>query len=84
MSATTASTSTLLRAERFSNPSCVSKIEKQVDRLEGIDELQLLWSSGRIGVDHAPAQTSVEQLIAAVNKAGNNSQASDFSSPIGN
>lgn len=78
MSNTTASTHTLLRAEGFSCPSCVSKIEKQVGRLKGVEKVQVHFASGRVEVDHDPAQTSVEQLIAAVDKAGYKSAVSAF------
>lgn len=71
-------THTLLRAEGFSCPSCVSKIEKQVGRLKGVENVKVHFASGRVEVDHDQAKTSVEDLIAAVQKAGYKSQASAF------
>jgi copper chaperone len=68
MSATT--TTTILRAEGFSCPSCVSKIEKQVGRLEGVDRVTVHFASARIEVDHDPAVASIDDLVAAVAKAG--------------
>jgi copper chaperone len=68
MSATT--TTTILRAEGFSCPSCVSKIEKQVGRLEGVDRVTVHFASARIEVDHDPAVASTDDLVAAVAKAG--------------
>lgn len=67
-SATT--THTTLRAEGFSCPSCVSKIEKQVGRLKGVDKVKVSFASARIEVDHEPDRVSVDDLVAAVAKAG--------------
>lgn len=71
-------THTLLRAEGFSCPSCVSKIEKQVGRLDGVENVKVHFASGRVEVDHNEAKTSVDDLIAAVQKAGYKSKASAF------
>jgi copper chaperone len=68
MSATT--TTTILRAEGFSCPSCVSKIENQVGRLQGVDRVTVHFASARIEVDHDPAVASIDDLVAAVAKAG--------------
>ncbi|WP_324649983.1 heavy-metal-associated domain-containing protein [Georgenia sp. M64] len=63
-------THTILRAEGFSCPSCVAKIEKRVGRLDGVSAVKVQFASARIEVDHDPAKASVEDLIAAVAKAG--------------
>jgi copper chaperone len=68
MSATT--TTTILRAEGFSCPSCVSKIEKRVGRLEGVDRVTVHFASARIEVDHDPVVASIDDLVVAVAKAG--------------
>ncbi|WBL19098.1 heavy-metal-associated domain-containing protein [Citricoccus sp. NR2] len=78
MNNTTDTTHTLLRAEGFSCPSCVSKIEKQVGRLDGVEGVKVHFASGRVEVDHDETTTSVDDLIAAVNKAGYKSKASAF------
>ncbi|WP_324653742.1 heavy-metal-associated domain-containing protein [Georgenia phoenicis] len=70
MSTTTNTTRTILRAEDFSCPSCVAKIEKQVGRLDGVDAVKVHFASARIEVDHDPTTASVEDLVAAVAKAG--------------
>ena len=71
-------TRTTLRAEGFSCPSCVAKIEKQVGRLEGVEGVKVHFASGRVEVDHDPTTTSVDDLIAAVGKAGYTSKAAAF------
>jgi copper chaperone len=70
MSTTTATTHTILRAEGFSCPSCVAKIEKQVGRLDGVATVKVHFASARIEIDHDPALVSVDELVAAVAKAG--------------
>ncbi|MCT2088031.1 cation transporter [Micrococcus terreus] len=68
MTATT--THTVLRAEGFSCPSCVHKIEKQVDRLPGVEAVKVHFASARIEIDHDAERVSVDDLVAAVAKAG--------------
>ena len=63
-------THTILRADGFSCPSCVAKIEKQIGRLAGVTAVTVFFSSARIEVDHDPAVVSTDALIAAVGKAG--------------
>lgn len=70
MTTTTATTHTVLRAEGFSCPSCVSRIEKQVARLDGVEAVTVRFASARIEVDHDPARVGVEDLVAAVAAAG--------------
>src|SRR5690554_166368 len=43
----TDSTRTILRAEGFSCPSCVAKVTKQVERLDGVDAVQVHFASAR-------------------------------------
>lgn len=63
-------THTLLRAEGFSCPSCVAKIEKQVGRLKGVENVKVHFASARIEVRHDIERVSVDDLVAAVAKAG--------------
>lgn len=70
MTTTAATTRTVLRAEGFSCPSCVAKIEKRVGRLRGVSSVTVHFASARIEIGHDPAVVSVEELVAAVAKAG--------------
>lgn len=71
METTTVTTAhTVLRAEGFSCPSCVSKIEKRVGRLDGVDSVKVHFASARIEVDHDPTRASVWDLVNAVAQAG--------------
>lgn len=78
MADTTNTTRTLLRAEGFSCPSCVGKIEKQVGKLDGVENVTVHFASGRVEIDHDLAATSVDELVAAVKKAGYDSKPSAF------
>ncbi|GAA5163950.1 heavy-metal-associated domain-containing protein [Ornithinimicrobium tianjinense] len=70
MSTTTSTTTTILRAEGFSCPSCVAKIEKQVGRVKGVESVKVHFASSRVEVVHDPAVASTDDLVAAVAKAG--------------
>ncbi|THJ67482.1 heavy-metal-associated domain-containing protein [Arthrobacter echini] len=67
---TTTTTHTVLRAEGFSCPSCVAKIEKQIGRLKGVENVEVRFASARIEVDHDAERVSVDDIVAAVAKAG--------------
>ncbi|PFG40103.1 copper ion binding protein [Georgenia soli] len=67
---TPATTRTVLRAEGFSCPSCVAKIEKQVGRLDGVTDVKVHFASGRVEVGHDATRASVDDLVEAVGKAG--------------
>ena len=65
----TATVHTMLRADGFSCPSCVAKIEKQIGRLAGVSAVTVFFATARIEIDHDPAVVSTDALIAAVGKA---------------
>lgn len=67
---TATSTHTMLRTEGFSCPSCVKKIEKQVCLLQGVEDVKVHFASARIWVDHDESKASVDDIVAAVAKAG--------------
>ena len=75
---TTQNTHTLLRAEGFSCPSCVTKIEKRVAKLPGVTDVTVHFASSRIEVDHDATRATVDDLIAAVAKAGYTAQPTAF------
>ncbi len=64
------STNTTLRAQGFTCPSCVNKIEKQVGQMDGVTGVKVNFASSRIQVEHDEAKTSVDDLVAAIAKAG--------------
>ena len=66
----TTATHTTLRAEGFSCPSCVAKIEKRVGSLPGVSDVTVKFASGRVEVDHDPAVASTDAIVAAIGRAG--------------
>lgn len=68
---------TVLRAEGFSCPSCVAKIEKQVGGVPGVSAVKVHFASARIEVDHDPA-LDTDEIVAAVAKAGYTARVSAF------
>lgn len=75
---TTTDVTTILRADGFSCPSCVAKIEKQVGRLKGVENVKVHFASARIEVDHDAERISVDDLVAAIAKAGYRAAPSAF------
>ncbi len=71
-------TTTMLRAEGFTCPSCVSKIEKRVGRLDGVSDVTVHFNTSRIEVDHDPDVVGVPAIIDEVAKAGYVAKASAF------
>ncbi len=72
------SVNTILRSEELSCPSCVSKIEKSLRALEGVEEAKVHFSAGRIDVRHDPEQADTETLVAAVRRVGYEARPSAF------
>ncbi|MGO1172967.1 MAG: heavy-metal-associated domain-containing protein [Actinomycetaceae bacterium] len=71
MTTTTAgTTTTIFRAEGFSCPSCVGKIEKQVGRLQGVSSVKVHFASARVEVVHDPAVATADDIVAAIARAG--------------
>ncbi len=79
MSASTTNlTTTTLRAEGFTCPSCVSKIEKRVGRVKGVESVTVHYASARIEITHDAEVASVDDLVDAVAKAGYTARPSAF------
>lgn len=71
-------TRSIFRAEGFSCPSCVSKIEKRVGKLPGVSTVTVKFASGKVEVDHDPSITSTDEIVAAIGKAGYKATLSAF------
>lgn len=71
-------THTTLRAEGFSCPSCVTKIEKSLKKMPGVTDASVKFASGRIEVDHDASVASVDDLVANVAKVGYKAKPSAF------
>ncbi|HRN19556.1 MAG: heavy-metal-associated domain-containing protein [Trueperaceae bacterium] len=71
-------TRTVLRAEGFSCPSCVAKIEKQLSRVEGVETVTVHFASSRVEVVHDESKVNPEGLVDALAKAGYRSKPAAF------
>lgn len=63
-------TRTMLRAEGFTCPSCVTRIEKALTRLPGVSSATVHFASSRIEVEHDRRLTDVPELVAEVGRVG--------------
>lgn len=48
--------------EPFSCPSCIKKIENTLQRIEGVDEVKVLFNAGRVRVAFDSAKTGADVL----------------------
>lgn len=78
MSQTANLTTTTLRAEGFSCPSCVSKIEKRLAKLDGVEGATVHFSTARIAVSYDAERISIAQIIKEIQAAGYHAQESAF------
>src|SRR5690606_21529330 len=69
---------TILRSDELSCPSCVPKIEKALNALPGVAKAEVRFNTGKIEVEHDPAQSSVEALVEAVRGTGYEAQPAAF------
>lgn len=68
---------TTLRAEGFSCPSCVAKIEKRLAAVPGVTDVKVRFATSKIEVRHDPA-LPVDDLVREVAKAGYKARPSAF------
>lgn len=69
---------TLLRSDELTCPSCISKIEKALGRLDGVTKATVHFSTGRIEVEHDADRVDPERLRKAVREVGYDTQVSAF------
>ena len=69
---------TLLRSKELSCPSCVAKIEKALKAVDGVQEAQVHFNTGRIEVEHDLQKVGRDELVKAVRSVGYESTVSPF------
>jgi copper chaperone CopZ len=69
---------TILRSTELSCPSCVAKIEKSLQALEGVTNAQVHFTTGRIEVEHDPKRVNADLLLKTIRAAGYNASVSAF------
>lgn len=69
---------TILRSNDFTCPSCVTRIETNLGKLDGVDSSTVHFGTGRIVVSHDPDRISAGRLIEEVRRLGYESRESPF------
>ncbi len=67
---------TLLRSRELTCPSCIAKIEKALNGIEGVEKAKVHFNTGRIEVEHDGVAD--EKLVDAIRNAGYNAQVAAF------
>ena len=69
---------TVLRSKELTCPSCITKIEKALTALEGVETAKVHFNTGRIEVQHDPEQVSGEVLEQSIRAVGYEARVSAF------
>lgn len=69
---------TLLRSQDLSCPSCVAKIEKALQELEGVSAAKVHFNTGRIEVEHDPETAPAAALVQTVRQVGYEAKVAAF------
>ena len=68
---------TILRSE-LTCPSCIQKIKAQVSRVDGVNDVEVHFSTGKIEVKHEDRPAISDDLLQAVSRAGYEARISAF------
>ncbi len=69
---------TVLRSKELTCPSCIAKIEKALLAVNGVEEAKVHFNTGRIEVQHDPAQAGGADLEKAIRAVGYEAHVSAF------
>jgi len=69
---------TLLRSQDLSCPSCVAKIEKALQGMEGVNSAKVHFNTGRIEVEHDPGTAAATDLVKTVRDTGYEARVAAF------
>lgn len=69
---------TVLRSQELTCPSCVAKIEKALTGLNGVEQANVFFNTGRIEVMHDPQLVRGEDLEKAIRAIGYEARLSAF------
>lgn len=56
--------------EPFSCPSCIKKIESTLNKIEGLEEVKVMFNSGRVRVSFDSSQTSADVIENSLTRLG--------------
>lgn len=69
---------TILRSKELTCPSCITKIEKALTKIEGVDTAKVFFSTGRIEVEHNAELVQGKDLEKAIQAVGYEARVSAF------
>ena len=69
---------TTLRSNDLNCPSCVAKIERELQQMEGVKTAKVAFATGRIQVEHDPRVAPAQQLVEAIGRVGYSAKVSAF------
>lgn len=69
---------TTLRSRELSCPSCVAKIEKALNSIDGVEAAKVHFTTGRIEVQHDENRVTVGDLVKALRSAGYEAKQATF------
>lgn len=67
---TTQITKAVFTMEPFTCPSCVKKIENTVRRIDGVQEVKVMFNSGRVRVEFDDGKTTADAVQETIMKLG--------------
>ncbi|WP_394121716.1 heavy-metal-associated domain-containing protein [Planococcus donghaensis] len=56
--------------EPLTCPSCIKKIEGKVGKMDGVEEVKVLFNSSKVKVDYDEGQVAPEELKSVIEKLG--------------
>lgn len=69
---------TIFRSQELSCPSCVAKIEKAVNALDGVQQARVFFNTGRIEVEHDPEKVNADEIVKSIRSVGYEAKVSAF------
>ena len=69
---------TTLRSQDLNCPSCVEKIERELQRMDGVQHAKVHFTTGRIVVEHDPEKAPADALVQAIDRTGYTAKVSAF------
>jgi copper chaperone len=69
---------TILRSKELTCPSCITKIEKALTAVNGVETAKVHFNTGRIEVQHNPELVAGEDLEKAIRAIGYEARVSAF------
>lgn len=60
----------MMKLDGMTCPSCLTKIEKAVESIDGTDEIKVLFNAGKLKFIMDPAKTNSDEIKNAIEEMG--------------